>query len=167
MVWAELSAAGVDLSFVPSINYNQRAPGSVVDSVIVHYTDMDYSTSMGRLTDFRSEAGTHFVIQRDGRVSVLVSLAHRAWHSGVSELYGRPDVNSSSVGIDLVFIPGPGEVYLEAQYRTLRGVLGALRRHLPIHADRVVGHEDVAMPRGRKQDPGPAFDWARVRSWLV
>lgn len=167
LVWAELAEAGVALAFSPSPNFNIRAPGAVVDSVVVHYTDMDYASSMERLLDYRAEAGTHFVIDRNGRMTALVSLRHRAWHAGKSELYGRPDVNSSSVGIDLVFVPGPKALYTQAQYRTLRTVLQTLQRHLPIHADRVVGHEDVAIPRGRKQDPGPLFDWKRVRSWLV
>ena len=34
-----------------------------------------------------------------------------------------------------------------------------------IEADAITGHSDIAP--GRKTDPGPAFDWARLHSLLA
>jgi AmpD protein len=106
---------------------------------------------------------SHFFVSRSGEVFQLVDTDLKAWHAGVSSLAGRPDVNRFSVGIELE----GDEVtpYAEAQYESLRRLLRELRAaHPAIGPDRIVGHEHVAP--GRKRDPGPLFDWGRVRSWF-
>jgi N-acetyl-anhydromuramyl-L-alanine amidase AmpD len=49
--------------------------------------------------------------------------------------------------------------FADAQYQALIKLLDELRARYPI-VD-VVGHDDVAP--GRKTDPGPCFDWKRLR----
>lgn len=159
-----LHEAGVDLLRVPSPNCNVRAPGSCIDTVIIHYTDLDLNDSLKHLADPRTEAGTHLIIGRDGRLLQLVPLAKRAWHAGRSCLFGRPDVNSSSIGIDLVFQPEVHDDYTDVQYEILNKVLQLLMGLYPISPYRITGHEQVALPPGRKLDPGPRFDWTRVRA---
>jgi AmpD protein len=96
----------------------------------------------------------HLLIGRDG-----VPLGGRAWHAGVSSWNGRAACNDFSVGVEL---EGTDDSpYTEAQYRSLAGILSALRAAYPSLAEApVVGHSDVAP--GRKTDPGPAFDWSRT-----
>ena len=61
------------------------------------------------------------------------------------------------------FIEATGETpYEDAQYLALGELLGTLTRVLPVEA--VTGHEHIAP--GRKQDPGPSFDWDRVREMV-
>jgi N-acetylmuramoyl-L-alanine amidase len=57
------------------------------------------------------------------------------------------------------------EPFTEMQYRVLAELIREVRVHYPlITSDRIVGHGDVALPRGRKIDPGLAFDWTRVKA---
>jgi len=100
---------------------------------------------------------SHFVVRRDGRLLQFVPCAKRAWHAGVSEWQGRERVNDFSVGIELEGTDM--EPYAAAQYTMLARLVKALVRRYPIAA--VVGHSDIAP--GRKTDPGPAFDWPRLR----
>ena len=100
----------------------------------------------------------HFFIDRQGSLTQFVPCGLRAWHAGVSTWRGCERCNDFSIGIEL---EGCDEqAFAEAQYLALSALLRALRRTYPI-AD-VVGHSDVAA--GRKTDPGPRFDWSRVRS---
>jgi AmpD protein len=99
----------------------------------------------------------HFLIRRDGELIQFVACSRRAWHAGVSAWRGRERCNDFSIGIEL---EGCDELPFEApQYETLDRLLAELRQHYPIEA--VVGHCDIAP--GRKTDPGPCFDWSRVR----
>lgn len=98
----------------------------------------------------------HFLVRRTGELIQFVSCDQRAWHAGVSSWQGRESCNDFSIGIEL---EGCDQLpFEEAQYLTLDHLLAELVRCYPIEA--VVGHSDVAP--GRKTDPGPCFDWARV-----
>lgn len=104
------------------------------------------------------QVSSHFVIRRDGELLQFVSTTQRAWHAGRSSWRGREDCNDYSIGIELEGLEG--EVFEAAQYAALARTLQALRQRHPI--DGVAGHEHVAP--GRKQDPGPGFDWPRLRA---
>ncbi len=103
----------------------------------------------------------HFLIRRHGELLQYVGCLDRAWHAGVSEWKGRDHCNDFSIGIELE--GADDTAYAAAQYTMLARVIRALRRAYPI-AD-VVGHCDVAP--GRKTDPGPAFDWARLHRLIA
>ena len=90
----------------------------------------------------------------------LVSTDERAWHAGVSSWCGRQQCNDFSIGVEL---EGSDDTrYEELQYKALITLIAVLRNHYQtIQADAIVGHSDIAP--GRKTDPGPSFDWSRVR----
>jgi AmpD protein len=101
----------------------------------------------------------HFLIRRDGDTIQFVSALHRAWHAGTSTWNGQSRCNDFSVGIEL-----EGCDYLSfepVQYSVLNNLIKGLRASYPIEA--VVGHSDIAP--GRKSDPGPHFDWWRIRNF--
>jgi N-acetylmuramoyl-L-alanine amidase len=160
-VRARLESASISTEYIVSPNHNLRPEGAPIDTVVIHFTALPMRESIAHLTSVEKQVSTHYIIGRDGALVQLVPLERRSWHSGVSELYGRPDVNSSSVGIDLVFVPGTDLGYTERQYEVLAELGRALMEGLPIVPGRLVGHEHVALPMGRKQDPGPSFDWSR------
>ena len=91
----------------------------------------------------------------------FVGCLERAWHAGASAWKGRAACNDFSVGIEL---EGTDDIaYAAAQYTMLARLIRALRRSYPI--EDIVGHSDIAP--GRKSDPGPAFDWARLHRLLA
>lgn len=148
----------------PSPNFSCRTPGRAVDAVVIHYTDLTLAQTMALLCMPDGHASTHYVISRRGRVFQLVAEEAKAWHAGVSELAGLANVNDFSIGIDLVFKPGLHSGYTRSQYRALVELISDIRGRHPVSQDRIVGHEHVALPPGRKQDPGPWFDWTAVRT---
>ncbi len=106
----------------------------------------------------------HFFIERDGQVSQFVSCRQRAWHAGVSSFAGRENCNDFSLGIEL---EGTDDLpYSEAQYDALVALVQQLLAAYPaLSVERICGHCDIAP--GRKTDPGPAFDWPRLRTGLL
>jgi AmpD protein len=109
------------------------------------------------------EVSSHLLIRRNGEYVQYVPFHLRAWHAGQSSYCGRERCNDFSVGIEL---EGSDELpYEPAQYRALSTAVHALCRAYPSLApERIAGHSDVAP--GRKTDPGPAFDWPRLRALL-
>ncbi len=99
----------------------------------------------------------HFFVRRSGRVLQFVSCDHRAWHAGVSSWQGRDNCNDWSIGIELEGLDG--QLFEGPQYTALAHLLGVLSRRYALTD--VLGHEHIAP--GRKFDPGPGFDWRRLR----
>lgn len=106
------------------------------------------------------QVSSHFYIRRDGQLWQFVSCDQRAWHAGPSAWRGRGNCNDDSVGIELEGLEG--QTFEPAQYESLAGLAAALQQHYPIR--HVAGHEHIAP--GRKQDPGPGFDWTRLQASL-
>jgi len=149
----------------PSDHWDERKNGAKPSIIIVHYTDTQNLTDaedyfLGR----RAHPGggrvsTHYMIDEDGSVIQYVDEEKRAWHAGVSHWGGADDINSHSVGIELV---NPGRKYgyraftapqMESLMKLCRDIMA---RH-GISPFRVLAHSDVAPTR--KQDPGELFDW--------
>jgi len=96
----------------------------------------------------------HFLIRRRGELIQFVPGAARAWHAGVSSFKGRERCNDFSIGVELE--GDSHRPFTEAQYRVLARLTRALVDRWPLR--HVAGHSDIAP--GRKDDPGPLFDWA-------
>lgn len=106
------------------------------------------------------QVSAHFVVRRDGGILQFVSVLDRAWHAGRSAWKGRENCNDYSVGIEMEGLEG--ETFEAPQYASVATLLRDCAAMWPIAE--VVGHEHVAP--GRKADPGPGFDWARLRRRL-
>ncbi|HNT40018.1 MAG TPA: N-acetylmuramoyl-L-alanine amidase [Rubrivivax sp.] len=140
--------------------------GPRVDLVVLHYTALDFETSLRVLT--QQVVSSHYLVDVDPpTIYRLVPEDRRANHAGVSAWAGRTLVNMSSIGIEIV---NPGRVftpegeryapYPAAQIDAVIALLRAIMARWGIPKERVVGHADVAP--GRKQDPGPLFPWKRL-----
>lgn len=113
------------------------------------------------IADLRVSA--HFLIERDGVITQFVDCNRRAWHAGISRFEGREGCNDFSIGIEL---EGTDDLpYESVQYVALAELIEVLRNTYPaLVAERICGHCDIAP--GRKTDPGPSFDWARLHALL-
>lgn len=145
----------------PSPNFNERVGEGVPDMLILHYTGMQTGeAAMARLTDPAARVSAHYTVEEDGTVFAHVDEQNRAWHAGVSSWRGHADINSRSIGIEIVN-PGHEFGYRDFPDAQIAAVVdlsrGILSRHR-IPARNVVGHSDVAP--SRKEDPGELFPWA-------
>jgi N-acetylmuramoyl-L-alanine amidase len=145
---------------VASPNHDERKDGPL-DMILLHYTGMPTGqAALERLTTAASKVSAHYVVFEDGRIVQCVPEALRAWHAGVASWTGATDINSRSIGVEIV---NPGHEFGYADYplRQIAAVISLcksiLTRRGPISADRVLGHSDVAPTR--KQDPGEKFPW--------
>ncbi len=147
---------------MPSPNRGARPPGTVIDTLVLHYTGMDSAAAASaRLCDPKAAVSAHYLVDEDGSITRLVPEEMRAWHAGVSSWRGEANINDRSIGIELV---NPGHdlgyrPYPERQMAALVGLTREILARHPIPPYRVLGHSDVAP--GRKRDPGELFDWAR------
>lgn len=150
------------LVYRPSPNHEDRR-GQQVSMLVLHYTGMETgAAAVDWLANPASKVSAHYTIDEDGTVYIQVPEDRRAWHAGVACWRGITDVNSASIGIELVnpghefgYRPFP-DAQMEALIELARGIVG---RH-PIPPRNIVGHSDVAPTR--KQDPGELFDWKRL-----
>ncbi|MGF1463672.1 MAG: N-acetylmuramoyl-L-alanine amidase [Maricaulaceae bacterium] len=167
----------------PSPNWNART--EPIKLLVLHYTGMaDGASALAKLRDPAPTAGryahaapgltdlppetpigrvsAHYLVQTDGEVLALVDEDKRAWHAGLGRWCGVNDLNSASIGVEIVNgghafdMPPYPDVQIEAVIALCREILE--RYELPAHA--VVGHSDVDPTR--KADPGEHFPWARL-----
>jgi N-acetylmuramoyl-L-alanine amidase len=145
---------------VPSPNLDDRI-GGPPDILLLHYTGMQSGdAALARLTAAESKVSAHYVVFEDGRIVQCVPEDKRAWHAGVSSWAGETDINSRSIGIEIVN-PGHEFGYADFPLRQIAAVITLaktiLERHPTIVPERVLAHSDVAP--SRKQDPGEKFPW--------
>ncbi len=146
----------------PSPNVEPRAGGRAPDMIVLHYTGMQTAEgALARLCeDKEPRVSCHYLVHEDGRVVQLVPELMRAWHAGLSNWEGDSDINSRSIGIEIVN-PGHDFGYPDFPDAQIEAVIALcqdiIARH-KIRADRVLAHSDVAP--GRKIDPGEKFPWA-------
>lgn len=143
---------------VPSPNFNERT--KPVSLIVLHYTGMESGkAALDRMRDPDAKVSAHYMVEEDGRIFRLVDEDRRAWHAGVSEWAGETDINSISIGIEMVNgghdfgLPDYPDRQIHAGISLVKEIMV---RH-DIAAHRIVGHSDIAP--GRKQDPGEKFPW--------
>ena len=153
------AGACIDLLVVHSISLPPgQYGGNEVQALFTNQLDWDAHPYFGKIRGL--EVSSHFYIRRDGALWQFVSCDDRAWHAGRSEYRGRPHCNDDSIGIELEGLEGA--TFEPAQYDSLARLCQAIAGPYPIA--HVAGHEHIAP--GRKQDPGPGFDWPLLRSLL-
>jgi N-acetylmuramoyl-L-alanine amidase len=150
---------------VPSPNHGERRGGVPVTMLVLHYTGMrSAAAALERLCQPGSDVSAHYLVLEDGEIVQFVPEARRAWHAGEARWAGESDINSRSVGIEIVN-PGHDWGYADFPDAQIAKATALCRDIVARHAlapDRVLAHSDVAP--ARKQDPGEKFPWARLAS---
>ncbi|CAN5181477.1 N-acetylmuramoyl-L-alanine amidase [soil metagenome] len=148
-----------------SPNFDDRS--LPITMIVLHYTGMpDAPSAIQWLANPASKVSAHYLVTEEGQVVRMVEEKKRAWHAGKSHWRGIDDINSASIGIELV---NPGHEwgyrsFAEAQIEALVPLLHDIMTRHRITRGNVVGHSDVAP--ARKTDPGELFPWwqlARLR----
>lgn len=148
--------------------------GAVVDVVVIHYTS---AAALSPADPFNRElvlklfcdygVSSHYLIDREGGVSLLVPEDMKAWHAGGSimpEPDNRQAVNDFSIGIELMATATSG--FTPPQYRSLVRLCAGIeqrygRKFLYVGHDQIAGDRAVStgLRKEKKVDPGRLFDW--------
>ncbi len=154
---------GIKARVHPSPNHGQRATGAPIDMLVLHYTGMESAqVALQRLCDPRSEVSAHYFVDEDGSVLQCVPEARRAWHAGKSFWKGETDINSRSIGVEIV---NPGHEFSyrpfpDVQIDAVMSLCSDICRRHKIHPWMVLAHSDIAPDR--KEDPGELFPWKQL-----
>ena len=145
----------------PSPNFDERM--FPLDMLVLHYTGMkDGPSALERMRDPASKVSAHYMVEEDGTVFSLVAEEKRAWQAGRSWWRGHEDLNSRSIGIEIVNgghdygLPPFPDLQIDVVIKLCQGI----RSRWPIPQTRIVAHSDIAPER--KEDPGERFPWKRL-----
>jgi N-acetylmuramoyl-L-alanine amidase len=145
-----------------SPNHGDRQ-GRMPDAIILHTTSMNSGeAALARLCDPAAEVSAHYLVWEDGRIYELVPETRRAWHAGVSYWASERDINSVSIGIELVH-PGPEggmPPFPQTQIEAVTALCVEISQRYKIPKNRVLAHSDIAPDR--KSDPGEIFPWDQL-----
>jgi N-acetylmuramoyl-L-alanine amidase len=149
------------MTAVASPNFDERV--GPVSMIVLHYTGMPTAAeALARLCDPEAKVSAHYFVDEDGSVRQLVPEDKRAWHAGRSHWRGITDVNSASIGIEIV---NPGHdwgyrPFPPAQVEAVIRLVADIKERHGITRGNVVAHSDIAPTR--KRDPGELFPWAQL-----
>lgn len=156
----------MNITFKASPNYNER--DGAISYLILHYTGTSNAQEaqdvyLDKCRDPKAgPVSPHYMIDKNGDITQFVEESKRAWHAGKSFWSGVEDMNSRSVGIELV---NEGEFagypdFAEKQISSLIKLGHQICARHNITPASVLGHSDIAP--GRKLDPGPSFPWKHL-----
>lgn len=157
--------------------------------IIIHYTaNCSYKDNLQAFFNFSRPVSTHYLIGPDGKIIQMVPESNRAWHAGKSCWKNNTDLNSSSIGIELIdpgfsepdkkpcpatscfwsqnngkHIFGSSKTWYDftpEQVSSLISLCKDIVKRYSIAPQNILGHSDIAL--GRKEDPGPLFPWKKL-----
>ena len=154
--------------------------------IIIHYTaNCSYADNWRAFFNPFRPVSTHYLIGADGNIIQMVPESKRAWHAGKSCWGTNSDLNSSSIGIELID-PGFSDTdknpcplpscfwnqsngkhifgstktwynFSAQQITSMISLCKEIMQRYQIPACNILGHSDIAFTR--KMDPGPLFPW--------
>jgi len=152
----------IEKIYTPNFSKKRRSHKSI-KFIIIHYTGMQSEReSLNRLCNSGSKVSSHFVINQKGKIYRLVKDNQIAWHAGKSCWGKYKDLNTVSIGIELV---NKGHKFgytnfKKQQLSSLVKICKNLIKKYNIKKQNVIGHSDIAP--SRKIDPGEKFPWQEL-----
>lgn len=158
-----------------SPNFNSRPSSTTISLIVIHSISLPVGVYSGKYVEnffcndfhkmneiFKIEpmnVSSHFFIRRNGFIVQFVNTNDRAWHAGHSSFKGKDNCNDFSIGIELEGVDN--DFFSESQYIKLIQLIKCLSSNYPL--ENIASHESIALPKGRKNDPGPYFDYSRLK----
>lgn len=185
----------LDITQTPSLNFDDRIDKRTKETVkkptfiIIHYTSgCTEKKGYQSLSNYFRRVSAHYLICANGNISQLVDESKRAWHAGKSSWKDNDQLNSYSIGIEIVN-PGFSELHQDPctqnenvwnknsskfvagspyfwypftpeQIKSTIALCKEIINRYDIKPENILGHSDVAP--GRKVDPGPLFPWKEL-----
>lgn len=169
----------------PSPNHGERKDDLRPEMLILHYTGMPSAKSALKwLCTPESSVSAHYFVYETGKILQLVPESRRAWHAGAGSWRGLDDINSRSIGIEIVNMGHEGAqvdpddprkplpvpplnlqplpAFPKRQITAVIKLVTDICDRWGIPKQNVLAHSDIA-PR-RKRDPGEAFPWERLHA---
>jgi len=158
-------------------NHYDSRNGTPIKYLVTHYTVCNFLETLKLFTANIPEGrvSAHYVVTEkednlpSGVVFQLINENDRAWHAGISKWGEQPNLNASSIGIEIVnkgFIgnyTSPSCEWFpfdEEQMRVVGLLMQNIQQRHNILPMNIVGHSDIAPDR--KQDPGILFEWSKI-----
>lgn len=147
----------------PSPNFDERAGEGEIGYIVLHYTGMKTAEeALERLTNAEAKVSAHYTADEDGTIYRHVDESKRAWHAGASFWQDQSDLNSLSVGIEIV---NPGHewgyrAFPDAQIDAVIELCKEIMQRHEIDEENILAHSDIAA--ARKEDPGELFAWKKL-----
>ena len=149
------------INFFNSPNYSTEIRVKKnIKFIVIHYTGMQSERAcIKRLSSKKSQVSTHYLINREGKITRMVDEKNAAWHAGKSKWKNFINLNDQSIGIELV---NKGHQYgyenfSKKQISKLILLCKYLIKKYKIKKTNILGHSDIAPLR--KKDPGEKFPW--------
>lgn len=151
-------AEGVNLEWV------SRPRTAAVTHLVLHHTATGNESSLKILSgrDPATRVSVHYLVtdEPEPRMIEIIPEDRVAFHAGLSHWAGVRDLNSTSIGIEIVNLDGNVHPYSEAQFAVVASLAADIVKRHGIRPENVVAHSDIAP--GRKLDPGRLFPWYRL-----
>ena len=155
----------IKFDFSPNFSSKTR-PRRYIKFIIIHYTGMQSEIeSIKRLKDSNSKVSCHYLITRKGKIIQMVKDTNIAWHAGKSKWKKFINLNTNSIGIELV---NKGhkfgyQNFSEKQIKSLIKLCKNLKTKYAVKKENFLGHSDIAPLR--KIDPGEKFPWKKLNTY--
>lgn len=145
--------------FFEKNDQNQRN----IDFLVFHHIEAD-SVEVAISLLKEHQVSSHYLIDEDGEVFLLVGDNDIAYHAGVSNFRGVEGLNKNSIGIELLNHDVNHNKFSKVQLDSLVQLSKELMEKYEIKQENIVGHSDIAYcPKenclDRKDDPSHMFDW--------
>ncbi|KHJ84153.1 N-acetylmuramoyl-L-alanine amidase [Oesophagostomum dentatum] len=125
--------------------------------ILLHHTaDSTVDETIRALN--RRDLSVQYIVAKNGTVYQQVRDWHRAWHAGVGAWYEYTDVNSFSVGIEIVNTGD--EPFPQAQVYAVGELVSMLKRRWHVNDHYIAAHGDSSP--AHKNDPSGYFPWESV-----
>lgn len=143
--------------FLPKTNPRDTS----ANYIVIHNDGGNLNYKATRLVLRLRGLSYHYFIARNGKIYQFMDITRIAKHAGVSEWHGLTGWNVFSIAICLQGTSYTN--YTKSQYASLTTLVKYINIRYPDSKDKpILGHSDIAVPHGRKDDPSEHFELWRI-----